>query len=110
MWVYVYVYILCIYTYNTFICIHPQNYDATSAKVAVTKAREFASHILQLVENQDSQLRGELKTTLLQLMNTVANFFSCHVFAARNNRTFFFFHTVETRMCDMTHVTCEICK
>jgi hypothetical protein len=41
--------------------------------VAVEKANEFATQILQLVEEQDRTLREEIKMTLAQLMQTISS-------------------------------------
>jgi len=44
-----------------------------SSRVAVEKANEFATQILQLVEEQDRTLREEIKMTLAQLMQTISS-------------------------------------
>eukprot|EP00802_Teleaulax_amphioxeia_P002750 Tamp_02753.p1 GENE.Tamp_02753~~Tamp_02753.p1 ORF type:complete len:326 (+),score=51.89 Tamp_02753:142-978(+) len=45
--------------------------DFGGASVALEKSREFASQILQLVEDQDAQYRQEVERSLSQLMATV---------------------------------------
>ena len=37
-------------------------------------------------------------------------FFFMSCICCTEEQDLIFFHTIETRMCDMTHVTCEICK
>lgn len=48
-----------------------QVYGATS-KAVVEKSRELTAHILQLVEDNESQLREEVASSLAQLIQTLS--------------------------------------